>query len=74
MARRGSSARARCLLGEERAQGTLEYAVTVLALLAVVAALGLLWRAGEQGMLTQRAEEASSHALDASGTVDIALY
>ncbi len=59
---------------ERDAQGTLEYAVTVIALIAVVSALALLWRAGESGGLVELAREAASHALDASGALDIPLF
>ena len=59
---------------EERAQGTLEYALTVLALMAVVAGLALLWRAGERSGFVQLVENAASHALDAGGALDIALF
>lgn len=61
-------------LREERAQATLEYALTLAALLAIVVTLGLLWRAGEEGTLVRFAEEAASHAVSAGGAVDIALY
>ena len=59
---------------EERAQATLEYALTVAALMAVVAGLALLWRAGESGVLARLVEDACSHALDGTGLVDIALF
>ena len=65
--------RAACVC-EERAQTTLEYALTIVALLAIVVTLGLLWRAGEEGALVRFAEEAASHAVSAGGAVDIALY
>lgn len=59
---------------ETSAQATLEYALTVLALLAVVSALGLLWRAGQDGTLAALAEAAASHGFDAGGLIDISLY
>ena len=59
---------------ETAAQATLEYALTVLALLAIVSALGLLWRAGQDGTLAQLVEAASSHGFDAGGLIDISLY
>lgn len=62
------------LLGEPAAQGTLEYALTVIALISVVLALGLLWRAGQDGTLARLAADAASHALDAGGAVDISLF
>lgn len=58
----------------DRAQATLEYALTVAALMAVVVALALLWRAGETGVLARLVEDACSHVLDGMGLLDIALY
>lgn len=60
--------------GETQAQGTLEYALTIVALLSVISVLGLLWRAGERGALTEIAERAASHGLEALGALDIALF
>ncbi len=59
---------------ERAAQGTLEYALTVAALLSVVTAFGLLWRAGQDGALTALVERAASHGFDWSGLLDIPLY
>lgn len=59
---------------DDRAQATLEYALTVAALMAVVVALALLWRAGETGVLARLVEDACSHVLDGMGLLDIALY
>lgn len=56
------------------AQATLEYAITFAALLAMVIALGALWRAGERGALSALVEQAASHALGATGALDIALF
>ncbi len=67
-------ARAREAAFDERAQATLEYALTIAALMAVVVALALLWRAGETGALAQLVEDACSHVLDGMGLLDIALY
>lgn len=61
-------------LAEERAQGTLEYALTVLALLAVACALGALWRAGEDGTLARLVERAAPFSLLGTGPLDIALF
>lgn len=61
-------------LAESRAQGTVEYALTVVAFLAMAAAFGLLWRAGERGAFTDLANAAASHGLDALGALDIALF
>lgn len=64
----------RQLAREDAAQATLEYALTVFALLAVVTGLALIWRAAEAGVLTALIEDAASHALDGTGVVDISLY
>ena len=50
---RSSCETKRCkkVLCETLAQAALEYALTVFALLAIVLALGLLWRAGQDGNL-----------------------
>lgn len=64
----------RDLLAEPRAQGTLEYALTVVALLSVVTAFGLLWRAGQDGTLAALVERAASHGFDWGGLLDIPLY
>lgn len=71
---RTGSIRAGALAREQAAQATLEYAVTFAALLAIVIALGALWRAGERGALSALVERAASHALEAAGTLDIALF
>lgn len=62
------------LLREERAQGTLEYALTVAAILAIAVGCAALWRASEDGTLARLAEEAASHGLSGLGPLDIALY
>ena len=62
------------LMREVRAQGTVEYALTLVALMAMVSALALLWRAGEDGVFARLAEEAASHALGGTGPIDIALF
>ena len=59
---------------ESRAQSTLEYALTVFALMAIVSCLALLWRAGETGALARLVEDACSHALEGAGFIDIALF
>lgn len=59
---------------ETTAQGTLEYALTVFALISVVSAFALLWRASQDGTLARLAVDAASHALDAAGAVDISLF
>lgn len=61
-------------LREASAQGTLEYALTVLALLAIVVALAALWRAAADGVLARLVERAASHALNGLGALDLALF
>ena len=76
MERRGADENGglRELAGELAAQATLEYALTVFALLAVVMGIAALWRAGEEGALVELVEDAASHALSGLGALDIALY
>ena len=57
-----------------RAQGTVEYAITLVAMLSLVLGCAAVWRAGACGTFTQMATEAASHGFDADGAVDIALY
>lgn len=53
-----------------RGQASVEFALVVLAFLAVVGALAALWHAARDGALLNRAIEASSHRLDAGGAPD----
>lgn len=59
-------------------QSTLEYALVLLAFLATVATLGLLWHAGKDGGLLRLALKTASHLFDAeSGDLylqDILLF
>lgn len=64
----------RGLRDEELAQGTFEYALTVAAILAMLLALGALWRAGAEGKLALLAERAASHVLMGTGLLDIPLF
>lgn len=66
--------RVRSLLDERCAQGTLEYALTVAALLSIMLACAALWRASADGALAQAVQEAASHVLAGTGPLDIALY
>lgn len=59
---------------EETAQGTVEYALTVVAVLAIAVACAALWRAGESGALARLVERAASHVLSGPGALDIALF
>lgn len=70
--RKGGGADA--LLLETRAQATVEYAIVTVAVLSMVLALGVLWHAGEGGALVRDAEQSASHALNAYGALDIALF
>lgn len=62
------------MLFETGAQATLEYAIVTVALLSMVAALGALWHAGENGAFACAVEQSASHALSVYGTLDISLY
>ncbi len=64
----------RGVAGEEAAQGTVEYALTVFAVLALIAGMAALWRVAERGRFVDAAVEAASHGLEGDGYVDIALY
>lgn len=72
--RQGTRRRGAWIVRESAAQSTLEYALTVFALMAIVSCLALLWRAGESGALARLVEGACSHALDGLGFIDIALF
>lgn len=61
-----------------RGQSTVEYAVVLLAFLAMVAALAALWHAGREGRLLRLVVSAASHLLgggDALGSAnDVLLF
>ncbi len=59
---------------EWRAQGTVEYAIAMLAMLSTIVALALFWHAGEEGGLVAAVERAASHALSDIGALDILLF
>lgn len=59
---------------EDHAQSTVEFAVVLVGLLAMILGLGAIWRAGSDGVFLRLVEDAASHGLDAEGAVDIALY
>ena len=63
----------RGIVRERAAQGTVEYALTVFALLALILGMAALWRVAERGWLAD-AVKAASHGLEGDGYVDIALY
>lgn len=62
---------------DRRGQGTVEFAIVLFGFLAMVAALGVLWRAFESGLLVQHALQSASHHLETvvPGVVaDVFLY
>lgn len=59
---------------DRTAQGSLEYALTVVAILSLVVGVGALWRFGQRGALSELAMDATSHQLEGEGYADIALY
>ena len=63
----------RGIVRERAAQGTVEYALTVFALFALILGMAALWRVAERGWL-DAAVKAASHGLEGDGYVDIALY
>lgn len=65
-------------LREERGQSTVEYALVLVAFLAVVLALGAVWKAVGAGGLQRASERAASHVLEGEGATgglkDLALF
>lgn len=70
----GRADRAWRVAREHTAQGTLEYALTVVALLAMVVACAAIWRAAVDGTFAGIVQQAASHLLDGDGFIDISLY
>lgn len=72
----------RRVLGELRTQtngqSSVEYALVLVALLAMVLALGAVWAAAREGGLMRLGERAASHAVAGSGALggirDIVLF
>ena len=68
----------RAFAGETSGQSTVEYALVLLAFLAVVLALGAVWKVAQEGGLQRLAGKAASHALGGEGTLggmrDIVLF
>ncbi|MSA60928.1 hypothetical protein GKE55_03660 [Gordonibacter pamelaeae] len=63
--------------GDERGQGTVEFALVTAGLLAVIVACGALWRSFEGGLFVEHALMAASHHVQgaALGAVaDVFLY
>lgn len=56
--------------GEESGQSSVEYALVLGAFLALVLALGLVWRVVGQGGLQRASERAASHAIEGDAAVD----
>ena len=56
------------------AQATVEFALVTSAVVAIVVGLAAIWRAGERGVVLDLVSRAASHALDALGALDIALF
>lgn len=61
-------------VGEQRAQGTVEYAITVAALLSLIVGVAAVWRSGRDGVLAGLVERAASHGLGGLGPLDISLF
>lgn len=59
---------------DDEAQGTVEYAITVVAVLAIIVGCAEIWRAGTEGVLARLVQEAASHLLVGAGAIDISLY
>lgn len=76
----GCTARGRVprTLHDERGQATVEFALVMIAILPIMLALALLWRAAQQGRLVQLAHDNASHSVEAGrgmdGVQDISLY
>ena len=68
---------ARTLYRDERGQGTVEYALVVFALLAIILACGALWKTFEAGVFVEHAVASASHNLSSASPgalVDVFLY
>ncbi|MDO4437265.1 MAG: hypothetical protein Q4B77_04870 [Coriobacteriaceae bacterium] len=52
----------------------MEYALVLVAFMAMVIGFAAVWRASSDGSFAHLVQQAASHALDAEGAVDIALY
>lgn len=53
-------------LREDAGQSTVEYALVLGAFLAMVLALGAIFKAAETGVVVEQAQEAASHSLGIS--------
>ena len=63
---------------EESGQSTVEYAFVIVAFLALLLALGVLWHSARDGLLQRLAANAASHAFSGEGPInalqDICLF
>lgn len=65
----------RCVSKESSGQSTVEYALLVFAFLAMVLAVGALWKLGAQGKLAELSASAASHIFGtAEGLRDMLLF
>ena len=51
-------------------QSTVEYAIVLFAFLAMVVALGSIWRAAQSGRIQSMARSSASHSLDQGLSID----
>ncbi len=58
---------------EDDAQATVEYAVTLVAVLAIIVGCAAIWRAGSEGVLARLVQEAASHVLLGAAALDNSL-
>ena len=59
---------------DESGQATVEYALVLAVLLAVILGVAALWRFAESGGFVEAAAESSSHATSVGGMQDALLY
>ena len=59
---------------DESGQATVEYAIVLAALLAVVLGVAALWRFAESGGFVEAAAESASYATSVGGMQDALLY
>ena len=60
-----------------RGQGTIEYAIVIAGFLALIVALGALWRFLESASLVEHAVQGASHHVSGAslgGILDVLLY
>lgn len=67
----------RCCNSHEKGQATVEFAVIAAAFFSLVVALGVLWRAFDQGLFIQHALSSASHHIESvslGGIADVFLF